>query len=62
MCAISADIVERGGSFDAGRIVKETAAIVGGGGGGRKDFASAGGRDASKLDEALAAVAGIVTG
>ncbi len=62
VCAISVDIVERGGSYDAGRIVKETATIVGGGGGGRKDFASAGGRDASKLDEALAAVAGIVTG
>ncbi len=62
VCAISADIVERGDSYDAGRIVKETAAIVGGGGGGRKDFASAGGRDASKLDEAIAAVAGIVTG
>ena len=59
-CAISADIVERGDAYDAARIVKQAAAIVGGGGGGRKDFASAGGRDASKLDEALAAVAGIV--
>ena len=62
VCAISADIVERGGSYDAGRIVKAAAAMVGGGGGGRKDFASAGGRDASKLDEAIAAVAGIVRG
>ena len=59
-CAISADIVERGDAYDAARIVKQTAAIVGGGGGGRKDFASAGGRDASKLDEALAAVAGML--
>ncbi len=62
VCAISEDIVARGGGFDAGRIVTTTAKIVGGGGGGRKDFASAGGRDASKLDEALAAVAGIVLG
>ncbi len=60
-CAISADIVERGDAYDAARIVKQAAAIVGGGGGGRKYFASAGGRDASKLDEALTAVAGIVT-
>ena len=62
VCAISADIVQRSGRYDAGRIVRETAEIVGGGGGGRKDFASAGGRDASKLDDALAAVSGIVTG
>ena len=62
VCAITSDIVDRGGGFDAGRIVRQTAEIVGGGGGGRKDFASAGGRDASKLDDALAAVPGIVAG
>jgi len=38
----------------AGNIVKEAARVVGGGGGGRPDFAQAGGRDPSKLDEALA--------
>jgi len=37
----------------AGRLVKELAPIVGGGGGGRPDFAEAGGRDASKIDEML---------
>jgi alanyl-tRNA synthetase len=37
----------------AGRLVKELAPIVGGGGGGRPDFAEAGGRDASKIDELL---------
>ncbi len=40
----------------AGKIIKETAAIVGGGGGGRPDSAQAGGKDASKLDEALSNV------
>ncbi|MBR5553024.1 MAG: alanine--tRNA ligase [Clostridia bacterium] len=40
----------------AGKIIKETAAIVGGGGGGRPDSAQAGGKDATKLDEALANV------
>jgi alanyl-tRNA synthetase len=37
----------------AGNLVKQIAAIAGGGGGGRPDMAQAGGKDASKLDEAL---------
>ena len=40
----------------AGDLVKVAAKICGGGGGGRSDSATAGGRDASKLGEALAAV------
>jgi alanyl-tRNA synthetase len=39
----------------AGNIVKVAAGIVGGGGGGRPNMARAGGKDPSKLDEALAA-------
>ncbi len=39
----------------AGEIIREVAPIVGGGGGGRPTMAQAGGRDASKLDDALAA-------
>jgi alanyl-tRNA synthetase len=39
----------------AGQIVKQLAPIVGGGGGGRPDFAEAGGKDASKIGEMLAA-------
>jgi len=35
--------------------VKQLAPIVGGGGGGRPDFAEAGGKDASKIGEMLAA-------
>ena len=38
----------------AGNIVKQLAQITGGGGGGRPDFAQAGGKDATKIDEALA--------
>jgi alanyl-tRNA synthetase len=45
--------VERG--LSAAEIVREAAPIVGGGGGGRDDMAQAGGKDPSKLDEALAA-------
>ena len=37
----------------AGDLVKEVAKVAGGGGGGRPDFAQAGGKDASKVDEAL---------
>ena len=36
----------------AGEIVKEVAKILGGGGGGRDDFATAGGKDISKIKEA----------
>ena len=37
----------------AGEWVKVTAMIMGGNGGGRDDFASAGGKDLSKINEAL---------
>ncbi len=36
--------------------------MVGGGGGGRPDMAQAGGKDAAKLDEALAAAWGVLEG
>jgi len=48
------------GRVDAGAIIKEIAPIVGGGGGGRFDFAQAGGKDPTRLDEALARVHEIV--
>ena len=50
-----------GAKIKAGDIIKEIAPIVGGTGGGRPDFAQAGGSDASKLDEALAKVASLVS-
>jgi len=50
---VSKDALERGVS--AGSIIREIAPIVDGGGGGRDDMAQAGGKDPSKLDEALAA-------
>ena len=49
--AVSADLVKKG--FHAGKIVKEAAVHCGGSGGGRPDMAQAGGKDTSKLDEAL---------
>jgi alanyl-tRNA synthetase len=50
---VSKGAVARG--LSAAEVVREAAPIVGGGGGGRDDMAQAGGKDASKLDDALAA-------
>ena len=38
----------------AGDLIRDVAGVVGGGGGGRPDFAQAGGKDPSKLEEAVA--------
>ncbi|MEA4883451.1 MAG: alanine--tRNA ligase [Clostridia bacterium] len=53
VATVSRDLVARG--FNAGAIVREAARAAGGGGGGRPDMAQAGGRDASRIKEALAA-------
>lgn len=45
----------------AGAWIKEVAPILGGGGGGRDDFAQAGGKDASRLAEALEAAKAYAT-
>jgi alanyl-tRNA synthetase len=55
---VSKEAVERG--LSAGSIIREIAPIVGGGGGGRDDMAQAGGKDPSKLDEALTAARAVV--
>jgi alanyl-tRNA synthetase len=60
VAAVTPDLVQKG--FHAGKLVKEAAARCGGGGGGRPDMAQAGGKDPSKLSEALAAVESIVAG
>ena len=57
LALVSKDLTKQ---YKAGNIIKQVAAIVGGGGGGRPDMAQAGGTMPDKLDEALAAVAGIV--
>ena len=43
-----------GDGVSAASVIREAASVVGGGGGGRDEMAQAGGKDASKLDEALA--------
>nr|MBP8273794.1 alanine--tRNA ligase [Acidobacteriota bacterium] len=51
LVSVTKDLTDK---VKAGALVKELAPIVGGGGGGRPDFAEAGGKDASKIDEMLA--------
>ncbi|KPJ99361.1 MAG: alanyl-tRNA synthetase [Desulfobacterales bacterium SG8_35] len=48
------------GTYRAGNIIKEVAALVGGKGGGRPDMAQAGGPNPDKLNDALSAVYGII--
>jgi len=48
---VTKDLIQKG--IRAGDIVKVAATITGGGGGGRPDMAQAGGKDVSRLDEAL---------
>lgn len=57
VCAVSDDLTA---NLDAGKLVKEVAAITGGGGGGRKNRATAGGKNPAKLQEALDAFSGLV--
>jgi alanyl-tRNA synthetase len=51
VAAVSEDLIKKG--LKAGDWVRETAKIVGGGGGGRPQMAQAGGKDPSKMAEAL---------
>ena len=57
-CCCGSDAVKSGGH--AGNIVREVAKITGGNGGGRPDTAMAGGKDSSKVKEALEAAKSIV--
>jgi len=51
IATVTEDLVKRG--LHAGQLVQQVAKVVGGGGGGRPTLAQAGGKDASKLAEAL---------
>jgi alanyl-tRNA synthetase len=51
---VTPDLVAKG--YHAGNIIRQVAAITGGGGGGKPGLAQGGGKDISRLDEAIAAV------
>ena len=54
LAAVTPDLVKKG--YHAGNIVKRLSQIAGGGGGGKPNMAQGGGRDKSKLQQALDAV------
>ncbi len=58
VAAVSSDLV---GRIHAGKIIAELAKLVGGKGGGKPDLAQGGGTDASRLDEALESVYGLIS-
>lgn len=55
VAAVTEDLVQRG--MHAGNLVRDAAKLMGGGGGGRPTLAQAGGRDSTKLEEALQSIA-----
>ncbi len=55
---VTPDVVARG--VHAGNLLKRVATVAGGGGGGRPDMAQGGGKDISKIGEALAIVPAVV--
>jgi alanyl-tRNA synthetase len=57
--AVTDDLSKKG--YHAGNLIKQIAAVVGGGGGGRPTMAQAGGKDASKLPDALATARQLLT-
>ncbi|NOX67195.1 MAG: alanine--tRNA ligase [Chlorobi bacterium] len=61
VCVVSDDLI-KDKKLMAGKIVGALAKIVGGGGGGRPHLATAGGKDVSKIDEALNKVEEIIGG
>lgn len=58
LAAATPDAVKAG--VHAGKVIKELTAIAGGSGGGKPDMAQGGGKDASKIDEALEKAAKII--
>jgi alanyl-tRNA synthetase len=58
LAAVTSDLVAQG--YNAGDIVKQVAEVTGGGGGGKATLAQAGGRDKSKLEDALRLVKDLI--
>ena len=58
LAMVTADLVAKG--FHAGDIINRVARVTGGGGGGKAAMAQAGGKDATKVDQALRLVRSIV--
>jgi alanyl-tRNA synthetase len=59
LCAVTKNLTAK---VHAGKLVGQAAQLLGGKGGGRPDLAEAGGKDVSKVDEALAGLYPAVEG
>lgn len=60
VCIVTDDLIKEK-KISAGKIVSDVAKILGGGGGGRPHLATAGGKDVSKIDEALNSIEKIIS-
>ncbi|MDD5288385.1 MAG: alanine--tRNA ligase [Dehalococcoidales bacterium] len=58
LAVVTQDIVSKG--YNAGNIVREVAKVTGGGGGGKPTMAQAGGKDKTRIDEALRLVKNLI--
>jgi alanyl-tRNA synthetase len=58
MAVVTQDLVSKG--YNASNIIKQVAKVVGGGGGGKPTMAQAGGKDKTKIDEALKLVRSLI--
>jgi alanyl-tRNA synthetase len=58
LVSVTSDLTDR---LKAGQLVKQLAPMIGGAGGGRPEFAEAGGRDASTIDDLLVKARELVT-
>jgi alanyl-tRNA synthetase len=58
VASVSPELIERG--VNAGELIGQVAGMCGGGGGGKPDKAQAGGKDGSRVGEAIAAVPGML--
>lgn len=58
IATVTPDLVAKG--YHAGNIVREVSKVAGGGGGGKPNFAQAGGKDKSKINEALKLVKSLI--
>jgi len=60
LCAVVSDDLVKTKKLSAGKIAGDVAKILGGGGGGKPHLATAGGKDITKISEALDALPGII--
>ena len=57
VCSVNGNALK---AYKAGDLVRQVATLLGGSGGGRPDFASGAGRDASKVEDAINTVKGLL--